>query len=533
MKLRLLGHRFMVSASAIVMLATAAGADLTLTGNTFINASGELRYTATGNALVLTKTSGAGTLADPFVFDVAGNFNVGTYTIYGSPQAYSLWNNREQYSAKWVVTGNVTGTGYFKSHTTSNGSNGGHVLIEANGSISAGEIFSRNAANQSIYAGGDVALWAKSGSVTVTFITARGTYRSGSVVIRSEGPVAGQGITITGTATGGGDSIPYSILTESKQGSTSGSYGGKVSLFCEGGISLAGGISTRAGDDNNVLQADAADVLIRGSYADPSLRAGDVEIRGVGGIRTDPWDSYPPNGSIKVFARSFKVSTLNANSNPSNVSGITKSMGDIDIDVTENVIVTGYITARTTRTSGTVQTSPAFIKIVGRRIAVLGKDADNCSIRTYPANGYGDVYGAVAGDGDITLTGTDSSTQRYDAANPTNSLTSSIYVAGKIEGGRKSNDAMGNIRVSAVEVQLRDNVTLVQSTAASVMAIRCGIMTKGIVTHLVENNVRWNGTAAHEISYTMGTGGLGTLSFTADVPYAGQLTENGTVILIQ
>jgi hypothetical protein len=50
------------------------------------------------------------------------------------------------------------------------------------------------------------------------------------------------------------------------------------------------------------------------------------------------------------------------------------------------------------------------------------------------------------------------------------------------------------------------------------------------VTHLVENGVRWNGTAGHNITYTLSPG---TLTFAGDVPYAGLWRPPGTVVLVR
>jgi hypothetical protein len=121
----------------------------------------------------------------------------------------------------------------------------------------------------------------------------------------------------------------------------------------------------------------------------------------------------------------------------------------------------------------------------------------------------------------VTLTGVDTSTEIYDPANPTNCMTSSIYVAGKINTGRWFHDnAMGNVRIYAVEVQLKGDVTNSSSAASSIMSIRYGTNAYGVVTHLVENGVRWNGVASHNITYYMASG---TKTFVGDVPYAGKL----------
>jgi hypothetical protein len=175
------------------------------------------------------------------------------------------------------------------------------------------------------------------------------------------------------------------------------------------------------------------------------------------------------------------------------------------------------------------QGSPGYVKIVARRIAVLGVDGSGYSIRTWPGTLYAgrdNTYaGAVAGDADVTLTNVDTSTQLYNPASPTNSMTSSIYVTGKIGTGRwYSDNAMGNIRITAVEVQLGgelSHATLPAATGGTpTLAMRYGVTTYGVVTHLVENSVRWNGSGGHNITYTTDRGAY---TYTADVPYAGKV----------
>jgi hypothetical protein len=110
-------------------------------------------------------------------------------------------------------------------------------------------------------------------------------------------------------------------------------------------------------------------------------------------------------------------------------------------------------------------------------------------------------------------------------------MTSSIVVAGKIGTGRwYNNNAMGNIRLSAVEVQLGGDLTNSSATASSVMSIHYGTNKWGVVTHLVENGVRWDGIASHNIGYYLASG---TNTFTGDVPYAGRSDRVGTVLIVQ
>ena len=86
--------RFGLWLVAMAMLAAAtprAAADLTLSANAYINASGQLTNASQG--VLLTATSGSGTQADPYIFAVSGNLNMGSYTIRGNSG-----NNLSQYS---------------------------------------------------------------------------------------------------------------------------------------------------------------------------------------------------------------------------------------------------------------------------------------------------------------------------------------------------------------------------------------------------------------------------------------------------
>jgi hypothetical protein len=499
----------------------AARADVTLSANAWLNANGQLTNATQG--VLATKTSGTGTSADPYVFDVAGNLALGSYTILGNTD-----NSANQYSATWRVTGSVTGTGNFDSYTTANSTYGGNVRIEAGGSIAVNRINAR-----ATYFGnaGSVYLWA-TGTVTVaTYIDTRtggsGSYSAGAVTIRSEGPVSGQGITISGSVIGA-DVTTNSILTEAWIGSYRAGAGGAVSLYCQTNITLTAGISTRGGNG-----ASGA-VLIRGDLTDGTARAATVSIGGAGGggIRTDATFSSSGN-AIRGGDVTIRATTLQLAGGINTTAYVYQNRtGNVDIDLLENATIGGSIDTRLLSRDFS-QGSPGYVKIVARRTAVLGVDGQGYSIRTWPGTltNPGGGSASAAGDADVTLTNVDTSTQLYNPASPTNSMTSSIYVTGKIGTGRwYSDNAMGNVRITAVEVQLKGDVTNSSSTASSVMALRYGTNKYGIVTHLVENGVRWNGTAGHNITYTLSPG---TLTFAGDVPYAGLWRPPGTVVLVR
>lgn len=489
----------------------AEAADLTLTANAYLNASNNL-VSDSGSTVLLTATSGSGSRGDPYVFDIDGNLNMGSYTIRGNST-----HNLIPYSATWRVTGNVTGTGNFDSHTTLNNASGGHVRIEAGGSIAINRVGTYVSYNAH---GGNVYLQA-TGTVTVaSWIDTRSdAYQdkdAGSVTIRSEGPVSGQGIAINGN-TGG-----YSIRTHAYLTSNAGRNGGAVALYCQTNITLATGINTGPGMGNGGSVQIRGDIADAGLPANTGLRAGAVSIGGANGLRTGATLHNGTSGDVTIRATSLQL-TGKIDTTQNAYWGGT---GNVDIDVPENATIGGYID---TRLLASKDGSPGFVKIVARRTRVEGVDASGFSIRTWP-EGTGETRYSQAGDADVTLTGVDTSVERYDPANPTNSMTSSIYVAGKINIGRwYSDNAKGNVRITAVEVQLGGDVTNSSAVSSSIMAIRYGTNAYGFVTHLVENGVRWtNGT--HNITYTLPSG---TLSFTGDVPYAGLWSKPGTVLVVQ
>jgi hypothetical protein len=469
----------------------------------------------------LTATSGTGTPADPYIFDVTGNLDMGSYTIRGNTA-----NNANQYSATWRVTGNVTGPGNFDSYTAANSTYGGHVRIEAGGTIALNRVTTLATAAQNGNNAGAVYLWA-TGTVTVaTYIDTRAglSGNAGAVTIRSEGPISGQGISISGSVNSDStysDGKAYSILTESIYGQYAGASGGAVSLYCRTNITLAAGISTRGPGWYNPGGA----VMIRGDVTDGAARAGTVSIGGTGGIRTDTGNT---GGNVTIRATALQLS--GGIWTTAYCYGGTRT-GNVDIDVLENATIGGSIDTRMLNRDFS-QGSPGYVKIMARRTAVLGVDAEGYSIRTWPgALTNPGSSASVAGDADVTLTNVDTSAERYKPSNPTNSMTSSIVVAGKIGTGRwYNNNAMGNIRLSAVEVQLGGDLTNSSATASSVMSIHYGTNKWGVVTHLVENGVRWDGIASHNIGYYLASG---TNTFTGDVPYAGRSDRVGTVLIVQ
>jgi hypothetical protein len=528
------GYEIQAPGLANCTVAQVAADALALGADAYVNGSGQLIRDGDA-AVLLTAGSGAGTSGDPYVFDLNGHLNLAGYTIRGA-----VTHTVDQRSATWRVWGHVSGNGNFDSYTSANSLNGGDVLIEAGGGIAVNRILTRAQYDRNA---GSVYLWAKAGSVGVVQVIdtrAGGTTAvAGGVTIRSEGPQVGQGIAIQGTVAGL-DSTVNSILAEghSPSGFT-GPTGGSVSLYCENDITLAGGISTRA----NFAGAGsrAGDVRIQGSFSDANLRAGSVSIGGASGVRADAYLSAGigarQGGNVTV-----KAASLNVTGNVLTRARVFQARpGNVDIDVLENATIGGYIDARHVDYA-IDQVTLAYVKIVGRRIAVLGVDAAGYSIRTWPDVTSTAALNPQAGDGDVTLTGADTSTEIYDPLNPTTGDTSSIRVAGKIETGRwYHNNAMGNIRITAVEVQLGGSLNYVTAGASPTLAIRYGVPSYGVVTHLVEGTLgsgtRWpGGVNPHNIAYSASSGAF---SFTADVPYAGKLAvsvpgqiENRTVTAV-
>ena len=172
--------------------------------------------------------------------------------------------------------------------------------------------------------------------------------------------------------------------------------------------------------------------------------------------------------------------------------------------------------------------SPGPVYILARHTAINGTNVNGRSIVTKPTtNSAASWWASQPGDGNITLTNVDTSTCRYNPAKPLQGDTSSLSISGKVEAAYCGvADVQGSILLSAVEVQLKDSITT--SNAPSTIVVHHGVTTYGIVTHLVENGVRWDGASGHNVAY-----GLATPVFVADVPYLGVLHPQGTTIFIR
>jgi len=486
-----------VLAVAMVVAGTAA-ADTTLTGNAYLDGSGNLVGTT------LTATGGVGSVTDPYVFNVAGNLDLAGYNISG---ASSTANN--QYSATWQVTGNVlnsgAGGGSFYSYTTSNYRAGGKVTIQADGSIALNNVrtyakYMRDA--------GDVYLWAKDGSVTLDgYIDTRAAgndYDAANVTLRSEGTLASQGIAVNGK------SGAYSIITYGKV-SYDCDRAGYVKLLTEGDVTLAGGINARRG---------YGDVTIRGDNTDTSVRAGDVEIGG--DVAADCYKTYFRGGHLTVQANSLSV---DGNVLLHNTGGHADG-GNVKIDVLGDCTIDGYIRADNDKSD--YRSSPGHVDISALHLTVSGArsgvsiDATDVYTGTYDKN-----YPPASSAGDVTLTGVDTSLMPYLVTHPLDGSTSSISLAGGIATGygyvSGKPNFYGHVNIAAVEVQLGGDVS-VQNTSSKI-DVHYGVTTHGAITHLMENGVY--GTGAHNINY-----GVSTPTFTADVMHAEMIPEPAGLSLL-
>jgi hypothetical protein len=495
-----------VLGSDSISVGTMVASDVTLTGDVYIDAAdgGKLKYVSGG---AVAAYAWNGTTLDGETYDYTyqfNNLNLGGYNIHGA-----LNHNQSQSRALFQVSGNVSGGGSFQFHTTAGNLIAGNLRLEAAGSIALSNVWTYvtpNGTAASTY------LWAKGGPVTLTgSINNEGaSTRVAPVVVRSEGPAGSRGISVAGGNSG------YSIRTHNG-GSSSG--GKPVWLCTEGDITLGGDV---------VATASGGGVTIRGNYTNAVLRAGGVVVRG--SIPT-----WVTGGSINIGYGSGNIAVLATNlvvdgSFLTYCQSYNQRGGGIRVDVTGDARIGGYLDTQTWATDYDIS-APGSVYILARRTAINGTNTTGHSILTKPTNPNGKGFvGSQSGDGNITLTNVDTSASRYNPAKPLQSDTSSLSVSGKVEAAYCSANIKGDIFLSAVEVQLGGDLTNGSATASSVMSIHYGTNKWGVVTHLVENGVRWDGIASHNIGYYLASG---TNTFMGDVPYAGRSDRVGTVLIVQ
>jgi hypothetical protein len=499
----------------LVCFFTPAWAQVTLTGEAYIDAGGDLRYKA-DDTLIWATDGGSGTEADPFIFDLGSqNLDLNGYHIEGNSTA--LANQR---TATWRV-GSILNSGaggdgsFYSGRTTVNGYDGATVRIEAEGSITVNNVRTESsyAAGLDLYSGA-IYLEATNGPVTV----------AGYLSSMSEGPSWNapprdtKGVTVISRGTGAGimvmggkseDGI-YSIRTDGydEGGSYSPRYAGNVKLQTDGNIVVSNGISAYPSGRLTITGATA--------------RAGDVYVGG--NVVLKSLQNYGESPDCLVHANSFLLEgNLLCQSQAYQSSG-----GNVDIDVIEECTIRGYVRADMTY-DDYHDGSSGHVYMTAKHTRICGTNVNGVSILTDP-NSTDTTYADAAGDGDVVITGTDSSLVKYDIPNPTNGLTSSIFVAGKIDTGYGGSSLCdGDVTISAVEVQLGGDIDT-EGNANTSINIHYGVKDHGIVTHLMEDEVYWDEVAPHNISYINANGAT---TFTADVPYAGIIRPPPSVIIVR
>jgi hypothetical protein len=486
-----------VLGSDSISVGTMVASDVTLTGDVYIDAAdgGKLKYVSGG---AVAAYAWNGTTLDGETYDYTyqfNNLNLGGYNIHGA-----LNHNQSQSRALFQVSGNVSGGGSFQFHTTAGNLIAGNLRLEAAGSIALSNVWTYvtpNGTAASTY------LWAKGGPVTLTgSINNEGaSARVAPVVVRSDGPVGSRGITVAGGNSG------FSIRTHN------GGSGGKPVWLCtEGDITLGGDV---------VATANGGGVTIRGNYTNAALRAGGVTVHG--SIPT-----WVEGSSINIGYGSGNISVLATNlvvdgSFLTYCQSYNQRGGGIRVDVTGDTRIGGYLDTHTIYDGLYTVSSPGSVYILARRTAINGTNTTGHSILTKPSQTSGTFAGSQAGDGNITLTNVDTSTSGYNPERPLQSDTSSLSVSGKVEAAYCGvANIQGDIYLSAVEVQLAGEIATSEGPNSDI-AVHYGVTTHGIVTHLVENGTRWNGSDGHNVTY-----GLATPAFFADVPYLG-VVGGGTV----
>jgi len=459
--------------------------------------------------------SGDGTRGDPWTYNIAENVDLAGFRV-GTATAAGAANYRG--SVTLNVTGSIldTGGGGTFDASTTNSRHGGSVRFTATDSVTATYIKTGTDQYQTFH-GGDVYVSA-GGAVTVDNGAGTGAIDSSALQYKGAGGgvtvIAGGGADITI----GQDANNWSVNASSYRQNE----GGNVLLQTGGNVTLAGGIDTRGGKYTNGDGKKSGDVTINGGS-----RAGDVSIGGSILTNTGRHSEVSGlGGDVNVEATSLAVSgnivTWGAQGNFSGNPG--GRGGNVDVDVTGDCIVTGYIDTRQTY-NNQYTSAGGRVAITADHIRVEGVDGSGRSIVTENVHG-GPQRSLLPDQANVRLIGTDSSTEYYDGAltdpdnpahEPLGGDTSSVYVAGDIVtsyGGQAGSE--GNITVEAVGIWLGGD--LVTNPTYADIDIDYGVADYGVVTHLYEQGswVQWDGSSAHLRTYTGDT-----VTFDATVPYAG------------
>ena len=508
----MLARKLLVVVCALGVIALGGPAHaFSLAGNETIDGTAWHGYAA---------ASGDGTRGAPWTYNIAENIDLAGFRV-GTATAAGAANYRG--SVTLNVTGSVldTGGGGTFDASTTNSRHGGSVKLTATGSVTATYI--KTGTNQyQTYHGGDVYISA-GGAVTIDNGAGVGAIDSSAAQYKGAGgavtAIAGGGADITIGKDAGNWSVNASSYRQNE--------GGNVLLQTGGNVTLAGGIDSRGGMYTNGDGKKSGNITINGGS-----RAGDVTIGG--SILTNTGRSSSASGlggDVNVEAASLTVSgNIVTWGKQGNFGGNPGGRGgNVDVDVTGDCTVTGYIDTRQLY-NDKYTSAGGRVAIEADHIRVEGVDGSGRSIVT--ENVYGAPLRSLRPDqANVRLIGTDSSTEYYNGTMtdpddpgqaPLGGDTSSVYVAGDIVtsyGGQAS--SLGNVTIEAVGIWLGGDVVLKDPqgrTTAQTVDIDYGVADHGVVTHLYERGswVQWDGVSAHLRTYTGDT-----VTFDATVPYAG------------
>jgi len=464
--------------------------------------------------------SGDGSRGAPWTYNIAENVDLAGYTV-GTATAPGATTYRG--SVTLNVTGSIldTGGGGTFDASTTNSRHGGSIKLTATSSVAATYIKTGTDQYQTFH-GGDVYVSA-GGAVTVDNGAGVGAIDSSAAEYKGAGGnvtvIAGGGADITIGKNASNWSVNASSYRQNK--------GGNVLLQTSGNATLAGGVDTRGARYTDGDGKKSGDVTINGGS-----RAGDVSIGGSILTNTGRHSSTSGlGGDVSVEAASLAVSgNIVTWGNQGNFGGNPGGRGgNVDVDVTGDCTVTGYIDTRQTY-NNQYTSAGGRVAITADHIRVEGVDGSGRSIVTENVHG-GPQRSLRPDQANVRLIGTDSSTEYYNGAMsdpddpaqaPLGGDTSSVYVAGDIVtsyGGQAS--SLGNVTVEAVGIWLGGDVILKDpqgKTSAQTIDIDYGVADYGVVTHLYERGswVQWDGVSAHLRTYTGDA-----VTFDATVPYAG------------
>jgi hypothetical protein len=249
--------RSLITIVVLGLLATPAAGDVVLSGNAYIDGSGNLKYFSDGT-VITTAGSGAGSQSDPWVFDLGGqNLDLNGYYIrgavdYNTPQESTTFTNLDNLLNSSDNPGGVTsgsnGSLYFYGNAGSNTYPAGHIRVEAAGSISVNKVLTETGyVYGDLIHAGNIYLEAMGGPLTVDgYLSARHEGSSGSdvyggtITLISNG--TGAGVEVNGTSSRG-----YSIETNKYAYQIE--QAGPVNITSAGDILIGDAVNLRGPDD--------------------------------------------------------------------------------------------------------------------------------------------------------------------------------------------------------------------------------------------------------------------------------------------